>query len=383
MTDFNALNTRAYTTSKNSIPFSYNSGYCQSAGGMTNAMTQLDRTIYYFKVLPDKLGGAIDRFAQFFKTPLFNSVYSEREVNAVDSEFVMSKTSDGRRMLQVELGTFHPDHLLYKLFACGNKDTLTSCAAQNDITLETALRQFFQRFYSANIMTLAIVGNESLDDLTKMAVEMFGDIPNKQVRVPRESAWNPSKVPLYDIRTPLPKMQLLVPVADRKEVAFKWQVPTSGEMKRWMDKGASLVLHALGHEGKGTLLSAFKKNGWANGLTASQTMDDAGQGVMSVDVELTDAAFENGEEVVREIGEMIFAYINAMRAASEEDFRVMFRDNKKLAKIMFAKQETMEVEDLVMMLVQSASSKQPRKRLLSSCEPHMVWKFDFEEVSAC
>lgn len=41
--------------------------------------------------------GALDRFCQFFRTPLFTESATEREINAVDSEHSMRISDDGRR----------------------------------------------------------------------------------------------------------------------------------------------------------------------------------------------------------------------------------------------------------------------------------------------
>ena len=46
-----------------------------------------ERTTYFFDVKPSSLRGALDRFAQFFISPLVKSHALEREVQAVDNEF--------------------------------------------------------------------------------------------------------------------------------------------------------------------------------------------------------------------------------------------------------------------------------------------------------
>lgn len=51
-------------------------------------------TSYHFDVIPGQLHGALDRFAQFFIEPLCKADALEREVQAVNSEFV------GRLFLQ-------------------------------------------------------------------------------------------------------------------------------------------------------------------------------------------------------------------------------------------------------------------------------------------
>ena len=54
--------------------------------GFSNAYTANDRTNYHFEVDPEFLDEGLDRFSQFFLTPLFNTELVEREMKAVDSE---------------------------------------------------------------------------------------------------------------------------------------------------------------------------------------------------------------------------------------------------------------------------------------------------------
>ena len=59
--------------------------YLSKHNGDSNAYTGTDNTNYYFDVRPEFLEGALDRFAQFFISPLFNPSCTDREILAVDS----------------------------------------------------------------------------------------------------------------------------------------------------------------------------------------------------------------------------------------------------------------------------------------------------------
>jgi secreted Zn-dependent insulinase-like peptidase len=59
--------------------------YCSEHTGHSNAYTDSEHTNFYFEVGADYLEGALDRFAQFFISPLFNESCTERELKAVDS----------------------------------------------------------------------------------------------------------------------------------------------------------------------------------------------------------------------------------------------------------------------------------------------------------
>ena len=54
------------------------STYLKNYGGYSNAYTAPDHTNYQFQVLPDGFEGALDRFSQFFISPLFTEEYTER-----------------------------------------------------------------------------------------------------------------------------------------------------------------------------------------------------------------------------------------------------------------------------------------------------------------
>ena len=77
------------------------SKYLSQHGGSFNAFTSSDHTNYYFDVSPDNLSGALDRFSQFFLSPLFTESATEREVNAVNSEHEKNIPNDTWRINQV------------------------------------------------------------------------------------------------------------------------------------------------------------------------------------------------------------------------------------------------------------------------------------------
>ena len=68
--------------------------FIQKNGGSTNAFTAYDHTNYFYDIDPDYLQPSLDRFAQFFISPLFTEELVERERNAVDSEYYARRTDD-------------------------------------------------------------------------------------------------------------------------------------------------------------------------------------------------------------------------------------------------------------------------------------------------
>lgn len=77
------------------------SSYLSSHGGSSNAYTDSEDTVYYFDVNAEFTEEALDRFSQFFISPLFTQSATSRELNAIDSEHAKNINSDSFRLYQV------------------------------------------------------------------------------------------------------------------------------------------------------------------------------------------------------------------------------------------------------------------------------------------
>lgn len=96
--------------------------FLEERGGSYNAFTAHEDTLYYFDVQHASLRGALDRFAQFFTCPLFTPEATEREMQAVDSEFAKNKQSDAWRLQQLGKSAADPRHP-WARFNAGNLET--------------------------------------------------------------------------------------------------------------------------------------------------------------------------------------------------------------------------------------------------------------------
>jgi Insulinase (Peptidase family M16) len=89
------------------------SSYLSSHGGSSNAYTDSEDTVYYFDVNAEFTEEALDRFSQFFISPLFTQSATSRELNAIDSEHAKNINSDSFRLYQVRSisNLLHPEAL--------------------------------------------------------------------------------------------------------------------------------------------------------------------------------------------------------------------------------------------------------------------------------
>lgn len=106
---------------------SYNQ-YLSEHGGHSNAFTSSTDTNYYFDVVTSGLYEALDRFAQFFISPLFTPSATDRELNAVHSE--------NAKNLQNDYWRFKYVHVFTNLTM--NDETLTHATLVNSIKISPA-----------------------------------------------------------------------------------------------------------------------------------------------------------------------------------------------------------------------------------------------------
>ncbi|XP_059607534.1 insulin-degrading enzyme [Phlebotomus argentipes] len=275
------------------------STYLAENGGNSNASTYADITKFYFDIVPDKLEGALDRFAQFFIAPLYTESATDREINAVHSEHEKNVPMDSWRVRQVNKSLSNPQHP-YSKFGTGNKKTLDEDCKLKGINIRDELLKFQDKWYSANIMSLAVFGKESLDELEEMVTSKFAQVVNKDVTAP---TWDES--PYTDNETGV--RVNVVPVKDTRSLTITFPCPDlEGLYKSSPDK---YITHLLGHEGKGSLLSELKNKGYCNNLMAGYTLAARGFGFFDVVVDLTQDGFENVNEVIQHT----FQYIQMVK----------------------------------------------------------------------
>tara|TARA_R110000782_G_scaffold19301_18_gene52752 strand:- start:5802 stop:8651 length:2850 start_codon:yes stop_codon:yes gene_type:complete len=290
-------------------------------GGSHNAFTSFEHTNYFFDISADSLAPALDQFAQFFVAPLFNAEYVQREVNAVNSEYRARIRDDARRELSVFKAQVNQAHPFAK-FSVGNLDTLQST---NELALREQLLEFYRKNYSANIMTLTVIGRESLDELEAMVLPKFSDVKNRS----RHLA--PITEPLFTAGD-LPRWVNIQPVQNRRSLSINFPVPDAE--KYWHNKPLNYIGNILGHEGSGSLLSVLKARGWADSLSAGQSFDYQGGALFGVDVALT----VSGQKHVDEIVGLVYQSIAELRLKGVEAWRFEEQAGLAMQEFMFRAQ---------------------------------------------
>lgn len=270
------------------------SAFISSNGGSRNAYTASDHTNYQFEIRHEAFPEALDRFAQFFIAPLFNADFTAREVNAVNNEAMRHVQNDGRRILNVRRELYNPAAGESK-FSTGNKDTLAHADAD-------AVRAFYETHYSAERMALALTGTASLNELEKLARDIFSAIPRRDLPiVTREALFLPRKAAL--------RVATIEPVKELRSLELEFVVPPT--RPDFASRSDAILVALINYAGPGGLSQYLKDAGLATGVDSGIWERTPGYGSFFLEVDLT----VEGEKETERILEIIFAYIQHLRDA--------------------------------------------------------------------
>ena len=296
--------------------------YISDNAGAHNAFTAQQDTNYFFDIEPSALPGALDRFSEFFLSPLFNADKLESERNIVHSEYMARIRDESRRENDVLNQLLNPDNPTTG-FAVGSRDTLAN-PPEGEATLRERVIDFYHRHYDANVMNLAVVAPQSLDTLEAWVVERFADIPDNGLSVPTID------VPLVDTDT-LPRYVERQSLQDRRQLRFYFPVPDPTEEYR--TKPTQLISHLLGDEGDGSLLAVLREAGLADALSAGVGRGDGNEALFTISISLT----PTGAERLDDIEATLFAAIEKIREEGIDSWR--YDEQKSLSEQAFRFQQ--------------------------------------------
>ncbi|KAG9246960.1 Metalloenzyme, LuxS/M16 peptidase-like protein [Calycina marina] len=354
------------------------SQYLSANSGSSNAYTGATSTNYYFEVAAEKaddatespLYGALDRFAQFFISPLFLATTVERELRAVDSENKKNLQSDQWRLHQLDKWLSNPKHP-YCHFSTGNFEVLKTEPEAIGVDVRSKFMKFHSEHYSANRMKLVVLGRESLEELEAFVVSLFSEVVNKNLP---ENRW--------ETEVPFGPKELLTqtfakPVMDSRSLDLTF--PFIDEELLFESLPSRYISHLIGHEGPGSIMSYIKSKGWASTLSAgAYSVCPGTPGIFTCQIRLTEEGLANYQEIVK----VFFQYISLLRDTPPESW--IFEEQKGLADVDFKFREKTPASRFTSKISSVMQSKLPREWLLSGYS--RLRKFDpakIEEGLVC
>ncbi|WP_413284850.1 insulinase family protein [Vibrio sp. MA40-2] len=301
-------------------------------GGSNNAWTGTEHTCFFFDISPKLTEKALNRFSQFFISPLFNPEALDKERRAVDSEYHLKLKDDTRRLYQVHKEVINPLHPFAK-FSVGNKETL---ADRQDTTIRDEIIAFYQQKYSADLMTLAIVAPQPLDVIENWISEKFSPIKDKQLagKTITENLIRQQDKGLF---------VKIKPIKDSRKLTLSFNFPNMS--KYYSTKPLSYFAHLLGYEGEGSLMLFLKQKKWITSLAAGGGVSGSNFREFTISVNLTGRGLRQTDQIIK----TIFEFIELIKMDGVAKWR--FEEKQAVLESAFRYQEKTRPLDMVSHLV--------------------------------
>jgi insulysin len=382
--------------------------YVGKNGGNTNAYTDMEDTNYYFSVAPldygdgdgedeeemedegegedgsvsQALRGGLDRFAQFFISPLFSESSVERELRAIDSEHLNSFTSESWRNYQLLKSSCDQSHPFAK-FGCGNYNTLTNggnitgedAVSSGGSSPVPALKKFWNEKYVSENMKVCVVGRASLDELQKVVEESFAGVrSNGEVKVEKEhdpSVIFPKEHSTYGVAFGSEHLGLIreyIPLVEDRSIKLLFATPPNDDPYIVESRPDRVVTHLLGHESPGSLHALLLEEGLINGLSSGVGVTASDFSLCSVSLSLTPKGFEQRDRVLS----LFWQYINLVKSKvfNDDDLIETYHEELRLiSKTHFRFRENGDPTDFCSAACELLHDYKPENVLIGSSMP--------------
>ncbi len=300
-------------------------GFISEHGGANNAYTGFDHTNFYFSIDPKYLHGGLQRFARFFVAPLMDEHYVTRERKAVHSEYQSKIGEPFWRNSDVFKQVVNPKHP-YARFNVGSLETLP------EETVRPALIEFYRTYYSAERISVVIVGKEDTATLLQWGKTLFAEVPRLE---------HPGDIDIKEKLFAGCKLPILIKnktLRRDKTLTLYFQIPY--ETEEIYNKMSLLLAYSLGYEGRGGLFDTLKKLGYIIRLDGGELKILGHEMTFGVSARLTAKGYENVNTVLG----IIFAYFQLFAKDEEgparyHEMATMARTNFQFREVGNAKQE--------------------------------------------
>ncbi len=292
--------------------------YINTHGGTHNAYTSTDKTNFYFDISPSAYEGALDRFSQFFISPLFSESLTQREKNAVNAEYKAKLTDESRRNTQALKTLINPDHP-YSQFSVGSLDTLKDLPNK---PLREQLLNLYKEHYSSENMGLVLVANLPPNQLAELAHQYFSSIPSKAITT--------SKSYPELITTDKPQLQFVRSLINSNTLNIFYQI--DAQKQNYKTQPTRYLSYILGNENKGSLYASLKSDGLINSISTGVSPDYGDNALFSIKIRLTD----EGLSQINTVAQRLFATISLLKSSPVNP--LYLQEGLTLSQLMFNNQ---------------------------------------------
>jgi len=273
-------------TKKYPKPSSFDTFLTENGAQSSNAATGSAVTQYAFSVDHEAFPEALDRFGDMFAQPLMTNEGLKKEIHAVNQEYEMHKDDDGWRSLFVDKAVSNQKHP-YSRFSIGTLKTLGKVDHKK-------IKAFYEKYYSANLMSAMIYTVLPLDEATKLVNEKFGQIPNRHLKE--------THINMNLLDTKMEKKAVWQKtIKTSYGITLKWELPEELSQHHHENTRAAvgrLVGHVLNYQGENSLFTELRDQKLAHSMSAGDTDKGFDASLFEIDVSLTPKGHKQWHKVV-------------------------------------------------------------------------------------
>ena len=203
-------------------------------------------------------------------------------------------------------------------------DTDSALSKHTIATPTHSLVALVLQYYFAQNMALVIVGAYTLDDLQKLVLRCFTDIPaeprmeqKRSLTFRNAGTWEQTlntemtELGLPFTESSLCKIYRMIPIRERHTLVITWQIPS--QIRLWRSKPYDYISHLLGHEAQGSVLSDLKAKLWATACTAGINGEGlefaSSHALFSMSLSLSEVGMDHWQEIVG----IVYEYLGMLR----------------------------------------------------------------------
>jgi insulysin len=261
----------------------YFSNKLNDYNGYSNAFTSNFYTTYFLNINNKGLLEILEIFSRFFIDPLFNVNMIQKEINAINNEYLKNINNDMWKMEQFIYDISNKKNF----FTTGSLDTL------NKPNIKEELINYYNNYYNSDNISICIASSLSIKELYNIILNTFGIIKKK------ESKKTNIIKPLFNNTL---NIYHLKSISDIYNLIYVWDLPS---ITNYYYKDFGLLENLLLDASNTSLFFKLVKNGLINNIDILNYNEE---GIFVIIFQLTELGYQSISENI--IQKELFKYIN-------------------------------------------------------------------------
>ena len=306
----------------------------QKYNGLYNAYTSKDKTLYFFEINNNGFIEQFKMFASLFDKPLFNEMYVNKEINAINSEHEKNKNNDyfiTDFIVKNEANKNTP----FKKFECGNNSTLNN---KND-KMRKELFDYFENFYTNDNMKLVVLSNYTIENMSKLIEDNF--ISGYVAKKPKLKCENKLSYTYYKIIKQLREEPIYDPDEDFTKLAYYKSFDGKNKLNFYFILKSLYKVYSnninpekyfkymINYKGENSLLNILIEKGFINDIQIEIEEQTEYYYLYKITFLLTEKGINNYQLIIK----LFFGYINLIKKEGIKE--ETYKELNELLKIKF------------------------------------------------